>query len=112
MRRMYIVCYDIADRKRLRKVHQTMRDFGDPVQYSVFECQLTRTDLVRCRHALKEVIHHHQDQVLFVDCGPAAGRAERSLSTIGKPYAPIDLPCIVIDHIVERPKRVRANASR
>ena len=38
MRNTYLVCYDIRDDKRLRKVHKTMRDFGDHLQYSIFEC--------------------------------------------------------------------------
>jgi CRISPR-associated endonuclease Cas2 len=38
MRTSYIVTYDIADDKRLRKVFQTMRKYGDHLQFSVFEC--------------------------------------------------------------------------
>jgi len=44
MRQTYLVCYDIADEKRLRKVFQTMRNWGDHLQYSVFECQFTAMD--------------------------------------------------------------------
>lgn len=32
-----------------------MLGFGDHLQYSVFECQFTPTDQVRCRHALGKV---------------------------------------------------------
>ena len=39
MRTSYLICYDICDDKRLRKVFQTMRGFGDHLQFSVFECQ-------------------------------------------------------------------------
>ena len=49
MRFSYLICYDICDDKRLRKVFQTMRVYGDHLQYSIFECQLTATDLARCR---------------------------------------------------------------
>jgi CRISPR-associated protein Cas2 len=52
MRNKYLVCYDIGDDKRLRRIFKTMRDFGDHPQYSIFECQFTAADLVRCRHAL------------------------------------------------------------
>ena len=69
MRHTYLVCYDIRDDKRLRKVFKTMRDFGDHLQYSVFECQFTPIDLARCRHVLGEIIHHGDDQVLFIDGG-------------------------------------------
>ena len=70
MRTSYLVCYDICDVKRLRKVFQTMRAYGDHLQYSVFECQLTRADLARCRHLLSKIIDHREDQVLFVEPGP------------------------------------------
>ena len=97
MRNTYLVTYDISDDARLRRVHKTMRGFGDHLQYSVFECQFTATDLVRCRHALDKVIHHKDDQVLFVDLGPVDGRGDRVITALGRPYSPIDGPCIVID---------------
>lgn len=96
MRSTYLVCYDIRDDKRLRKVHKTMRDFGDHLQYSIFECQFTPSDLARCRHALSEIIHHVLDQVLFVNLGPSEGRGERVISSLGQPYTVLDAPCIVV----------------
>ena len=96
MRQSYLVCYDICDDKRLRKVFKTMCNYGDHLQYSVFECQLTPIDLAKCRHELSEIINHDVDQVLFVDLGPAAGRGERVISALGKPYSPIDAPCFVV----------------
>ena len=98
MRNTFLVCYDISNDLRLRRVHKTMRGFGDHLQYSVFECQLTRTDLARCRHALSEIINHREDQVLFVDLGPVEGRGDRVITALGRPYSPFDAPCIVIDH--------------
>lgn len=96
MRNTYLVCYDIRDDKRLRKVFKTMRDFGDHLQYSVFECQWTPTDVARCRAHLSEIINHQQDQVLFIDLGPTEGRGERVITALGQPYSPIDSPCIVV----------------
>ena len=96
MRNCYIVTYDIADPKRLRRVFKTMRAWGDHLQLSVFECQLTRLDLVRLRAQLDEIIHHKQDQVLFVDLGPAEGRGDRVITSLGKPYVHVDAPLIVV----------------
>jgi len=96
MRSTYLVTYDIRDDKRLRRVFKTMRDFGDHLQYSVFECQFTAADLARCRHELSEIINHAQDQVLFVDLGPTEGRGERVITALGQPYSPIDAPCYVV----------------
>ena len=43
----YLVAYDIADPKRLRKVARACEDFGLRRQYSVFFCRLTPVNLVR-----------------------------------------------------------------
>lgn len=99
MRTSYLVCYDISDEKRLAKVAKAMRGFGDRIQYSVFECQLTPADLARCRHRLSELIDHRADQVIFVDLGPVEGRGERVITALGRPYTPIDSPCIVVDGV-------------
>ena len=96
MRNSYLVCYDIADDKRLRRVFKTMRGWGDHLQFSVFECQLTSSDLVKLRAELDEIIHHDEDQVLFVLLGPAEGRGERVITALGLPYTRVDAPCIVV----------------
>jgi CRISPR-associated protein Cas2 len=96
MRQSYLICYDIADDKRLRKVFKTMRNYGDHLQFSIFECQLTQTDLARCRHDLSLIIHHDKDQVLFVNLGPAEGRGERVITALGMPYTSVDAPCFVV----------------
>lgn len=95
MRSSYLVCYDIADDKRLRRVFKTVRDFGDHLQFSVFECQLTPSDLVRLRSALALEIDKKEDQVLFVCLGPAEGRGDRVITALGKPYHSIDSPCLI-----------------
>jgi CRISPR-associated protein Cas2 len=96
MRSTYIVSYDIADDKRVKKVFKAMRDFGDHLQYSVFECQFTPADLARCRAALADIIHHEEDQVLFILLGPSEGRGDRVINALGKPYTTLDGPCIVV----------------
>ncbi len=96
MRNSYLVCYDICDDKRLRKVFKTMRGYGDHLQFSVFECQLTSMDMVRLRAELSAIIHHTEDQVLFVDLGPAEGRGDRVITALGKAYTAVDTPCIIV----------------
>jgi CRISPR-associated protein Cas2 len=95
MRATYLVCYDISDDKRLRKVFQTCRDFGNHLQYSVFECDLNAAEKVQFEHLLAQIIKHDEDQVLFVLLGPAEGRGERVISALGKPYTRLDAPCYV-----------------
>jgi CRISPR-associated protein Cas2 len=96
MRTSYLVCYDISDEKRLRKVFQAMRNYGDHLQYSIFECQFTPLDMARCRAELSQIINHKEDQVLFVNLGPAEGRGDRVITALGKQYTAIDAPCFVV----------------
>lgn len=95
MRTTYLVCYDIADDKRLRKVFQTCRDFGNHLQYSIFECDLNPPEKIRLETLLSDLIHHGEDQVLFVSLGPAEGRGDRVITALGKPYTKLDAPCYV-----------------
>lgn len=97
MRNTFLVCYDISNDLRLRRVHKTMCAFGDRLQYSVFECKLSAADLARCKHALGKLIHAREDQVLFVDLGPVEGRGDRVITAIGRAYSTLDSPCIVVD---------------
>lgn len=94
MRNIFLVCYDISNDLRLRRVHKTMCGFGDRLQYSVFECRFSPADLAKCRHALGRLIHHREDQVLFVDLGR---RGDRVITSLGRAYSAIDAPCIIAD---------------
>ncbi|HMO13470.1 MAG TPA: CRISPR-associated endonuclease Cas2 [Pirellulaceae bacterium] len=96
MRRSYLITYDICDDKRLRKVFRLMKDYGDHLQYSVFECQLNDSELLQCRAELGEIINHHDDQVLFIDLGPSEGRGDRVITSLGQAYSPVDASCCVV----------------
>ncbi len=96
MRQTYIVSYDISDPKRLRKVFRMLKGWGDHLQLSVFRCDLNPRELIELRTELTALIHHGQDQVLFVDVGPADGRALTSFETLGRPPPPILSVAIVV----------------
>src|SRR5260370_35809628 len=96
MRTSYLICYDISDEKRLRTVYKTMRNFGDHLQYSVFECQLTEMDLTRGRTELAGIIHHEQDQLLFVNLRPAEARGDRVITALGQLLSLLDPRCICV----------------
>jgi len=84
MRKDVIVSYDISDDDRLRKVFKIVRGFGDHLQYSVFRCALTDQERVRLMAALEDVLHHTEDQVLFIDLGPVDGTSNQRFSTMGR----------------------------
>lgn len=96
MRHTYIVAYDITDQKRLRKVFRVCQDYGNHLQYSVFECDLSATEKVELETKLKAVIHQDDDQVLFIDLGLAESRGERQITSLGQAYHHFDQPCYVV----------------
>ena len=96
MRTTFIVSYDIADPKRLRKVVEPCKDFGEHIQFSVFECDLNPAEKIEFERQLAQIIHHAQDQVLFIDIGPSEGRGDRVISSLGIPYFKFDSPCYVV----------------
>ena len=84
MRRLYLVTYDISDPDRLRKVFKTMRGFGEHLQLSVFQCDLTPMARVEMQAALEGVINHEEDKVLIIDLGPAEARTVQSIQALGR----------------------------
>jgi CRISPR-associated protein Cas2 len=86
MRNVYVVCYDISNRHRLRRVYKVMRGFGAHIQLSVFRCELSPRERIELIAALVPVINQDEDQVLLVDIGPADGRAATVFQAVGRPY--------------------------
>ena len=60
---LYLIAYDIADPRRLGRVHRFLRKEGLPVQYSVFTAQLTGKKLKRLMAGLEKIIHSSGDDV-------------------------------------------------
>lgn len=96
MRHSYIVSYDICDAKRLRQVLETVRGYGDHLQYSVFRCDLNPTERLQLRDALSKIIHHLEDQVLFIDLGPEDGRARLVFESLGRDYLAPERQAIIV----------------
>lgn len=60
----YLVAYDITDDQRRTKVAKILEDFGDRVQYSVFEMELERSEqLDEMRSRLEQVLDPQTDGV-------------------------------------------------
>lgn len=83
-RRQYLVCYDIREARRLRRIHRAMLGWGEWLQYSVFLCELDRRELLGMRGEVGEIIHHGQDSVMVVDLGDA-GERTAPIEFIGTP---------------------------
>lgn len=86
MRQVYLVTYDISDDRRRDQVFRILRGFGDHLQFSVFRCEASETELVRLRARLLDAINTKEDQVLFADLGPSEGRGVTAIRAIGRGY--------------------------
>ena len=82
-RNRFVVCYDVRDPARLRRTHQAMLGFGDPLQYSVFLCELSRAERVLMERALRQVAVLREDSIIVVDLGPARGVAAKRIVELG-----------------------------
>ena len=63
--RFVVVSYDIPDDRRRNRVCKLLKDYGERVQYSVFECMLRPGDLKRLRERLKPLLVLEEDDVRF-----------------------------------------------
>jgi CRISPR-associated protein Cas2 len=78
----YVIAYDISDNRRRTKVHKILLGFGKWTQFSLFECFLTRKQLVLLRSKLAEHLMEQQDSVRFYQlCSNCVERVE----TVGGP---------------------------
>ena len=78
---LYIVSYDISDTWRRTKLAKALEDFGDRVQYSVFECILDGNLLSKMVARIKRIVLEKDDSVrVYTLCA----NCERVIKVIGQ----------------------------
>ncbi|MCY4513959.1 MAG: CRISPR-associated endonuclease Cas2 [Candidatus Tectomicrobia bacterium] len=93
--RLYVVAYDIASRRRWRRVFRTTEGYGEWVQLSVFQCRLTAKQRVEMVAALDAVIHHDEDHVMILDLG-LANKLSLWIESLGKRFEAITHEPIIV----------------
>lgn len=84
----YLVCYDICEPRRLRRVAKVLQSYGVRVQYSVFECRLSELQLAEAQRELMAIIEANEDQVLFVSLiDRDTSSQDLIISSVGLPYS-------------------------
>ena len=76
-RSWYIFCYDIRDPKRWRRVYRIVNGYGQRLQYSLFRCYLTRTQMEQARHELEKVVTD-EDDLIVIRLSPRCQIIERA----------------------------------
>ena len=75
-RRRYLVAYDIREPGRLRRICKLMEAHGERLQYSVFICDLNRSELIHLRAAGEKIMNLAVDSVVIVNLGEIHRRSE------------------------------------
>jgi CRISPR-associated protein Cas2 len=63
--RNWLIAYDIADPRRLQRVHALLRDEAVPVQHSVFAARCSAAKIGAVRMAVADLIARREDDVRF-----------------------------------------------
>jgi len=96
MRRCYLVCYDISDPKRLRRVNKVLKGYGEAWQFSVFFCVLKDIDRIRLQSDLEKQMNQKEDQAMILDLGPNEKDAREAVTVIGQSLPEQDSGIIVV----------------
>ena len=73
-----VIAYDIPEDKRRTKIHKTLKSYGQWMQFSLFECNLTDTQYAKLRGRLSKMIKPAEDSVRFYFlCECCHGKVER-----------------------------------
>jgi len=60
-----VVSYDIHEPQRLMRVGKIMKDYGERVPKSVFECNLSPKQFMSMKNRIDQAIDHVEDSVRF-----------------------------------------------
>lgn len=95
MEHLYIVCYDIGNDRRWRKLYKKMHGYGEWMQLSVFQCRLNKVAFLRLQDDIRQIVNHVEDHVLIMDLGPAENVIPKVMS-IGAAFVPIERRPVIV----------------
>ena len=88
----YVIAYDVPNDRRRTRIHKILQGFGKWTQYSLFECFLSKKELILLRSKLREQIHESEDSVRFY---PLCANCLEVVETIGSPPPAPDILFVV-----------------
>jgi len=86
----YLISYDVRDDRRRNRLAKFLLDYGDRVQYSVFECDLTDKTLDSLLKGIVEYISTDEDNVrVYRLCAECVKHARSFGSQVERPNSDI-----------------------
>lgn len=61
----YVICYDIPDDRRRKKISDLLEGYGSRVQYSVFECVLNSKQYQQLQVKMRKIYKSEEDNLRF-----------------------------------------------
>jgi len=90
--RWFLVCYDVRDKKRLRKCAKHMEGYGHRVQYSIFRCWMTSPQKEKLRWELTELLTIDDDVLMIPLCERCVDGLACTHSAVKQPDWPAEPP--------------------
>jgi CRISPR-associated protein Cas2 len=76
----YVVSYDVPDDRKRNRIAKTLLDFGERVQYSVFECILDEKIFEKLINRLHRIISEEDSIRIY----PMCAKCEREIAVFGR----------------------------
>lgn len=77
----YVICYDVTDAGRWRKIYKRLQGYGTRLQYSIFRCRLTKIEIEKLRWELEKDLTA-EDRLLILS---VCDRCEQKTLGINRP---------------------------
>ena len=65
MKNIYLICYDISNDKNRTKIAEELEQYGERINYSVFECFITKKQLEKIKEFIEEKIDKRHDKIKY-----------------------------------------------
>ena len=75
-KRWYLVSYDIREQTHWREAYKTLKGSGERIQYSLFRCRLSKTEMEKLRWELEKILADEDDLMFVHLCPRCAGRVQ------------------------------------
>ena len=83
-RRHYLIAYDVASDRERARLARLLAGYGDRVQYSVFEAELSTKDVQEILSVAAEMVAKTDSLRLY----PACEQCARQILSVGRGYVP------------------------
>ena len=77
----YVICYDITEPRRWKKVYKRLNGYGRRLQYSIFRCRLTKIEVEKLRWELEKDLSKDDSLLILSVCE----RCENKTVSLNRP---------------------------